>query len=252
MTSADSINSPSAFQEVFQDFIVVAIPTKTNFRGITIREVALFRGTAGWSEFSPFLEYEKAEAKVWLKAAIEGAYVPWPIALRDSVQINATLPQIDVARVSEILSLFPGCTTIKIKVSDFVHDSEIVEAVLNEIPNAKIRLDVNGGWTLQQALANLHNYQLRFGEVFEYVEQPCSSSADLVELKQRISMKIAADESIRKALNSDLSVIKSFADIAIIKWQPSGGIQARLKVELGFPTASPLQVRFQTCRLHVD
>ena len=35
---------------------VVSLPTKTNFRGINQREVALFQGSEGWAEFSPFLE----------------------------------------------------------------------------------------------------------------------------------------------------------------------------------------------------
>ena len=34
---------------------VVALPTKTNFRGISLREVALFQGEYGWGEFSHFL-----------------------------------------------------------------------------------------------------------------------------------------------------------------------------------------------------
>ena len=33
---------------------VVALPMKTNFRGVTVREVALFQGEYGWGEFSPF------------------------------------------------------------------------------------------------------------------------------------------------------------------------------------------------------
>ena len=34
---------------------VIALHTKTNFRGINTREVALFKGEFGWGEFSPFL-----------------------------------------------------------------------------------------------------------------------------------------------------------------------------------------------------
>ena len=31
-----------------------AIPMRTRFRGITVREGALIEGPAGWAEFSPF------------------------------------------------------------------------------------------------------------------------------------------------------------------------------------------------------
>jgi len=41
---------------------VVALPMKTSFRGITVREVAFIKGEYGWGEFSPFLEYDDVES----------------------------------------------------------------------------------------------------------------------------------------------------------------------------------------------
>ena len=223
--------------EIFNDLTVVAIPTRTNFRGVTIREAALFRGAAGWSEFSPFIEYSDVEAEQWLYAALEGANTPWPELKRSSIGINATLPKVEIDRVPEILNRFPGAMSVKIKIDDFENDCELVEAALDFNPDFKIRLDVNGGWSLETALLNLYNYYLRFGKVFEYIEQPCLEIADLKELKKEIPMKIAIDESIRKALTSDFSGAKEFADIAIIKWAPSGGITRANKVieKIGLP-----------------
>ena len=224
-------------EKIFNDLTVVAIPTRTNFRGVTIREAALFRGAAGWSEFSPFIEYSDVEAEKWLYAALEGANTPWPELKRSSIGINATLPKVEIDRVPEILNRFPGAMTVKIKIDDFENDCELVEAALDFNPDFKIRLDVNGGWTLETALLNLYNYYLRFGKVFEYIEQPCLEIADLKELKKEIPMKIAIDESIRKALTSDFSGAKEFADIAIIKWAPSGGITRANKLieKIGLP-----------------
>ncbi len=223
--------------EIFKDLTVVAIPTRTNFRGVTIREAALFRGAAGWSEFSPFVEYSDVEAEQWLYAALEGANIPWPELKRSSIGINATLPKVEIDRVPEILNRFPGAKTVKIKIDDFENDCELVEAALDFNPDFKIRLDVNGGWSLETALLNLYNYYLRFGKVFEYIEQPCLEIADLKELKKEIPMKIAIDESIRKALTSDFSGANEFADIAIIKWAPSGGITRANKLieKIGLP-----------------
>ena len=223
--------------EIFNDLTVVAIPSRTNFRGVTIREAALFRGAAGWSEFSPFIEYADVEAEQWLYAALEGANTPWPELKRSSIGINATLPKVEIDRVPEILNRFPGAKTVKIKVDDFENDCELVEAALDFNPDFKIRLDVNGGWSLETALLNLYNYYLRFGKVFEYIEQPCLEIADLKELKKEIPMKIAIDESIRKALTSDFSGANEFADIAIIKWAPSGGITRAKKLieKIGLP-----------------
>ena len=224
-------------EKIFNDLTVVAIPTRTNFRGVTIREAALFRGAAGWSEFSPFIEYSDVEAEKWLYAALEGANTPWPELKRSSIGINATLPKVEIDRVPEILNRFPGAMTVKIKIDDFENDCELVEAALDFNPDFKIRLDVNGGWTLETALLNLYNYYLRFGKIFEYIEQPCLEIADLKELKKEIPMKIAIDESIRKALTSDFSGAKEFADIAIIKWAPSGGITRANKLieKIGLP-----------------
>ena len=223
--------------EIFKDLTVVAIPTRTNFRGVTVREAALFRGPAGWSEFSPFTEYSDSEAEPWLNAALEGAYFPWPELKQNSIGVNATLPKVNIDRVPEILNRFPGAKTVKIKADDFTNDCELVEAALDFNPDFKIRLDVNGGWNLETALLNLYNYNLRFGKVFEYIEQPCLEIADLKELKKEIPMKIAIDESIRKALTSDFTDAKEFADIAIIKWAPSGGIARANKLieKIGLP-----------------
>jgi o-succinylbenzoate synthase len=225
------------FGKVFQDLEILAIPTRTSFRGITTREVAIFRGGAGWSEFAPFIEYESREAKSWMQAALEAAYKPWPELKRGEIEINATLPRVSADRVPEILKRFPGARTIKIKVEDFEVDSDLIEAALDFNPDARIRLDVNGGWDLKQALLNLYNYHLRFGNVFEYIEQPVIELADLQVLKGEIPMKIAVDESIRKALDSDLSVLKDCADIAIIKWAPGGGFENTKKLikEIGLP-----------------
>jgi O-succinylbenzoate synthase len=223
--------------KIFSDLTIVAIPTRTNFRGVTVREAALFCGPAGWSEFSPFIEYSDSEAEVWLEAALEGAYLPWPKLARDLIDINATLPKVEIDRVPEILNRFPGAKTVKIKIDDFENDSELVEAALDFNPDFKVRLDVNGGWSLETALLNLYNYYLRFGKVFEYIEQPCLEIADLIELKKEIPMKIAVDESIRKALTSSFAGAKEFADVAIIKWAPSGGITRANKLieKIGLP-----------------
>ncbi|MSZ44209.1 MAG: o-succinylbenzoate synthase [Actinobacteria bacterium] len=222
---------------MFNDLTIVAIPTRTSFRGITVREAAIFRGPAGWSEFAPFIEYNEVQSEPWLSAALEGAYKPWPELKRNKVGVNATLPKVEISRVNEILERFPGARTVKIKVDDFEKDSELVEAALDFNSDFMIRLDVNGGWDLETALLNLYNYNLRFGKVFEYIEQPCLEISDLRKLKAEIPMKIAIDESIRQALDSDFTDAQNFADIAIIKWAPSGGISRanNLIARIGLP-----------------
>jgi len=216
---------------------VVSIPVKANFRGIKVREIALFEGPAGWSEFSPFIEYSNKESSTWLKAAIEGATKEPPKPIRDQVEINATLPNVKVSEVKELLAGFNGCNTIKIKINDFETDQALLIECLKEVPKAKFRLDVNGGWALEEAIANVQSYEKAFGSLIEYIEQPCTDFADLNSLRNSTGIKIAVDESIRKYLAGDLTKIKEVADIAIIKWAPTGGIDAALEVieKIGLP-----------------
>ena len=207
---------------------VVSIPVKNTFRGIKSREIALFEGPAGWSEFSPFLEYDNKQSATWMKAALEAATKPAPTPLRNEVMVNATLPNIKPGEVEKVLSNFDGCTTIKIKINDFTIDRELLIESLKHVPNARFRLDINGGWTLDEAIVNLKNYEGEFAGLIDYVEQPCIDIADLKVLKNETGIKIAVDESIRKFLGSDLTKLKDIADIAVIKWAPSGGINAAL------------------------
>jgi O-succinylbenzoate synthase len=105
-----------------------------------------------------------------------------------------------------------------------------LEEVLRVIPKAKFRLDINGGWKLEEAVANLTNYDKEFPGQIDYVEQPCIDLVDIKSLRGKVNLKIAVDESIRKFLGSDLTKIREVADIAIIKWAPSGGISASLEI----------------------
>src|SRR5260370_665978 len=59
-----------------------AIPMRTRFRGITVREGALIEGPAGWGEFSPFAEYGPREGARWLARPLEAACSCWPEAGR--------------------------------------------------------------------------------------------------------------------------------------------------------------------------
>jgi len=219
------------------DLTILSIPLRNKFRGITVREVALFQGEAGWSEFGPFLEYDDQESTTWMKAALEAANTPWPHLYRSEIPINATLPIVEVGEVPAILRRFPGAKTVKIKVDDFEAGAKIVEAALSYNENFRVRLDVNGGWDAAVAINNLLEYHLRFGKIFDYVEQPTRSLSELALVKAESPIPIAADESIRKNLNSSFEDFSTYADIAILKWQPIGGFAAAhaLAKQIGLP-----------------
>ena len=139
--------------EILASLQVLSLPTRTNFRSVTKREVALFQGPNGWGEFSPFLEYESSESAYWLASGIEAAFGE-PIKLqREQIEINATLPAVDSKLdIEEILSWYPGAKVVKIKVGgDLELDIARIKNTLAINQNYLIRLDVNGGWSVAEA-----------------------------------------------------------------------------------------------------
>lgn len=209
---------------------VVALPMRVPFRGITVREVALIDGPAGWGEFGAFLEYAPPEAAAWLASGIESACSATPPGIRDRIPVNATVPAVVADRVPEVLSRFPGCTTAKVKVAEpgqtLADDVARVDAVRAMVPT--VRVDANGGWTVEQAVAAAA--ALSAGGALEYIEQPCATVAELAEVRARVDVPIAADESIRKA-EDPLAVVRAgAADIAVLKVAPLGGVRAMLDV----------------------
>ena len=201
---------------------VISLPMKTNFRGINHREVALFEGPQGWAEFSPFLEYSDEESSHWLACAIEAATQAAPTLYRSSIGVNATMPALNgESEIAKILAGFPGCTTVKIKVgTNEKEDLERIATVRKLSPQSKIRIDVNGLWSVDQAAKFLE----RCGEI-EYVEQPCDTVAELRELKSRVDVKIVGDEILRKSENPFELDLDGSIDILMLKVQPLGGIR---------------------------
>ncbi len=57
--------------ELLTDAHVVSLPMRVRFRGITTREAVVLRAPEGWTEFSPFVEYDDAEAAAWLRATVD-------------------------------------------------------------------------------------------------------------------------------------------------------------------------------------
>ena len=206
---------------------VVALPLKSKFRGITMREVALFQGPAGWGEFAPFLEYEDRESSTWLLSAIDAATNPAPMAHRGLVKVNATLPALNSAKeIEELLQSFAGCDTVKIKVGENLGEDILrVARVRALLPKAKLRLDVNGGWSVAEALIALYEIYEKVGPL-EYVEQPCATLEELRLLKEKlvIEIKITGDEVIRKAKDPFAIDLQGAVDVLMLKVAPLGGI----------------------------
>ncbi len=221
---------------------VVALPLHVRFRGIVVREALLLEGPEGWSEFSPFVEYDDTEAATWLAAAIDFGWMPQPTPLRESVPVNATVPAVTPDAVAGVLARFDGCRTAKVKVAErgqsIVGDVARVRAVRAELGAAgRIRVDANGGWNVDEAehaIRALASFDL------EYVEQPCAGVPELVELRERIGdlgVPVAADESVRRAEDPLRVAREGAADLLIVKAAPLGGVRRALEIvaQAGLP-----------------
>jgi O-succinylbenzoate synthase len=209
-------------QLLLETLRVVALPMKTNFRGVTVREVALIQGEYGWGEFSPFLEYDDAESAPWLACAIEAATQPKPKLFRTEVTVNGTIPALnDREELERVVNSFPGVITFKVKVgSNASEDIARINALRSLRPNAKLRIDANGLLSVEQAVSLL---QL-VGNI-EYIEQPCATVEELRELKKRVDVKIVGDEVLRKAKDPFAVDLSGAVDYLMLKVQPLGGIK---------------------------
>ncbi|MDY6050428.1 MAG: o-succinylbenzoate synthase [Corynebacterium sp.] len=229
--------------------VVVSLPMRVRFRGLTHREIMLVEGPNGWCEWSPFVEYETAEAATWLRCTLEMGWDELPAVQRPLVPINATVPAVHPEEIEAILARVPGARTVKVKVAERIRpdgtgmsfeqslreDVARVNAVRRILPGALIRVDANRGWSVDEAVQAVR--VLTANGPLEYVEQPCFSADELGELRARLDWEvpgpgrpdIAADESIRKA--SDPLTVVGKVDRAVLKAQPMGGVSRLLQVE---------------------
>ena len=215
---------------------VLSVPMRVKFRGITHREVVLFEGTHGWTEWSPFLEYQDEEASVWLRAALEFGFAQTPRLNKSAIYINATLAAVAPDRVEEQLSAFGSFRTVKIKVAEpgqtIEEDLTRVRRVRELHPSASIRLDANGGFDVATAIEIAKELALESIDL-EYFEQPVKTIAELAEVRMklaRIGVRVAADESVRKVSDPLAVAHANAADVLVIKAQPIGGIQSALEI----------------------
>ena len=213
---------------------VVSLPLRVRFRGVREREALLFEGPKGWGEFSPFLEYGVPESAEWLRCGLEMAFAGPPPRLRDKIAVNATVPAVAPWQVDEVLAHFPGCQVVKVKVAEqgqtLADDVARVAAVRAYAPDASIRVDANGGWSVAEALAAL----AELGPL-DYVEQPCATVEELAELRTKLVhrglyVRVAADESIRRASDPYAVAERGAADVAVVKAAPLGGPRAVLRI----------------------
>lgn len=201
--------------------------------GLTAAEIA------AWPEAPRSLE-EHGSAGRAVRAALDTAWLdlgvavggvsPWlsvTVAGPD-VGVNATLPLIAPSALAEAArqSVAVGFRTLKLKAgaereTDVLVDR--VRAVRSAVgPDVRLRLDVNGAWDLDTASDRLEAVE-RFG--LEYVEQPLAGDDPeaLAELRRRVDVPIAADETVTSARVARALLDAGAVDVLVVKPVRVGG-----------------------------
>jgi O-succinylbenzoate synthase len=215
--------------------LVVRVPLRSPIAGIAVRQALLVDGPAGWGECSPLPGYpcpwDKARA-----AADEGAFTGWPAPVRDVVPVNALIPALPPDRAAAVAAqaVGDGYGCLKVKVGSISTDDDFdrVAAVRDAAgPTVRLRLDANGRWPLDHAVAVLPRLA-RFD--LELVEQPVATLDDMATLRRRLAphvdLPLAADEVVRDLNDARRLRDLGGADAVVLKVQPLGGVRAALAV----------------------
>ena len=235
----------------------LSIPFKTPFAtsgGVVVeRELLLLRledddGYFGYGEAAPFEPYDGVSLDQVADALLNGdapaedappqAHAGWDLALLDMaarragrslgepgaerIAVNRTLPAGPPAEVAERAAegVRDGYACFKLKVG-LPDDAERVGAVRAAIgPWPALRVDANGAWSVDQAVAMLDELSLYD---LELVEQPCPSLPELAEVRRRTRVRIAADESVQTCEDVRQAAILGACDAVNVKLASAGG-----------------------------
>ncbi len=218
-----------------------SLPLTKPFRGVTHREGVLLQGPSGFGEFAPFLEYDDETCARWLASAIEAVAGSWPTPQRSDIPVNAIVPALDphdAAAMAYRAYLGDGCQTVKVKVAEvgqsFAEDIARIAAVRSAqqsaaVPDPKIRIDANGAWSVDDAVIAIRELDAVAGGL-EFAEQPCATLEELAQVRRRVAVPIAADESIRTAADPILAARAGAVDVIVAKVPPLGGVGLALEV----------------------
>jgi O-succinylbenzoate synthase len=210
--------------------VVVRVPLRGPFQGVTERTATLVEGPSGWGEISPFPGYPTdpgaAEA-----AAMEAAAGTWPAPLRQAVPVAATVgalePDLAAALAGAATAGWPAPVTVKVKVGSGDDLGRVAAVRAGLGPSARIRVDANGAWDLDTAAAMLR----RLARLdLEFAEQPVATLEELAALRRLVSVPLAADEAVRGLDDARRLAALDAADLLVVKVQAAGGVAAGLEL----------------------
>jgi len=182
-------------------------------------------------------------AKAALEVALYDLWAQWhkkPLyqVLGGGVRTLTTDITISVNGVDEMVrdsltAINNGFDVLKIKIGDDMHqDIARVSAIYQQVQGkAKLRLDVNQGWSAKQSIFALQQLE-QAGVQLELIEQPVKAD-DFHGMKtvcQRVLTPIMADESAFSPKQVIALLEQQAADIINIKLVKTGGLSNAIKI----------------------
>jgi L-Ala-D/L-Glu epimerase len=163
------------------------------------------------------------------------------------VTCNATLAAGEPDAVAAEASRWAadGFSTFKLKLGTGA-DLDQVSAVREAVgPEARIRIDANGSWSVEDAIAILRRLD-PLG--IELAEQPAAGLRELAAVRAEASIPIAADESVASSKEAARAVKAGACDLATVKLAkvggigPTGGIARELPIYLSSALDGPVGI----------
>jgi L-Ala-D/L-Glu epimerase len=151
------------------------------------------------------------------------------------VRCNATLPAANPAATRTLAQewMDEGFRTFKLKVG-LPGDVTQVATVRQEVGDAiAIRVDANGAWSVDDAAARL---EALAQHDIELAEQPVGTFEQMVELRRRVQVRVAADESLVSPFDARRARELDACDVAAVKVAKVGGLGAALEIAETMPS----------------
>ena len=194
-----------------------------HYDGVSIERVAEALAGGVDDDAPPQARAAEELARLDLESSRAGRPVGEPGA--EVIPVNRTLPAgpPDEVAAHAAAAARAGYQCFKVKVG-LPDDEERVAAVRDAIgPWPALRVDANGAWTVDQAVAVLPALAVHD---LELVEQPCRTLEELAEVRRRLGLPVAADEPIATPDDVRAAASAGACDAVNVKLAASGGFSA--------------------------
>lgn len=169
---------------------------------------------------------KQAEVPVWKLLGGDS-----PPRLRCNATLSVGSPD-DVARQAEIWKT-RGFVDFKLKVG-WGGDREQVRAVREVVgPDARIRVDANGSWTVEEAVSILDD----LADELELCEQPCKTIDEMAKVARLTSVPVVADESVTSPADGRRAASAGASIGATVKLIKVGGIEMTRRLARAIPVS---------------